>query len=183
MYHPCWPCGAHVPHWLDFSWAIHFVPGGARGVALKSCTPWSCSWADRFGLILDMHKMFKVSSAWFSRRHHRCSGKFLSTEHKPLMKWFLNVCIAHSAALCRWICGGVSRYFVCSTSMKFFSTLEASLSNQCSCGLRPRHVSILYMSSYALMVSLSCLLFSGLTWIKLESKLYATRMYLWPLLL
>ena len=108
MYHPCWPWSAHVPHWMDFLWAMYFVPGGANGVVLKSSMPCSCSWAERFGLILDVCNMFNVSSAWSSRQHHRCRGKFLSTEHKPLMKWFLNVHIAHSAALRRWICGGVS---------------------------------------------------------------------------
>ena len=64
MYHPCYPCGAHVPRWLDFSWAIHFVPGGAKGVPLKSWILWSCSWADRLALVVDVHNMFKVSSAW-----------------------------------------------------------------------------------------------------------------------
>ena len=101
MYHTCCRCGAHVPRWLDFSWAMHLVPGGARGVALKSWIPWSYSWADSFGLILDVCSMLRVSSAWSSRRHHRCKGKFLSTEHKPLMKWFLNVLMARSAAF-RW---------------------------------------------------------------------------------
>ena len=55
--------------------------------------------------------------------------------------------MAHSAALRQWICGCVSWYLVCSLSMKFFTALEASLSNQCSHGLRPCRVSILYISS------------------------------------
>ena len=71
----------------------------AKGVALKSWTPWICSCADRFGLIRDVRNIFRVSSAWSRRRHHKCSGKFLSTEHKPLIKLFLNVCMARSAML------------------------------------------------------------------------------------
>ena len=145
-------CSPNVPSRLSmwgprstlagFSWARHLVPGGASGVALKSWVPLICSCADRFGLICDMCSIFKVSSAWSSRRHHKRNGKFLSTEHKPLMKWFLKVRMARLAALRLRICSGVSWYWVCSLAMKFFQALEASLSSQCNFGLRPRLVSM-----------------------------------------
>jgi hypothetical protein len=52
--------------------------------------------------------MLQVMVACCAKWDHSWKGKFLSVMHKPLMKWFLKVCMARSAALTRWLYGSTS---------------------------------------------------------------------------
>jgi hypothetical protein len=68
----------------------------------------TCACADNCGLILDPRRMLSVSNACGRSLSHKCSGNIGSHDANPAIKWFLNVCIALSAALRRWMCGGTN---------------------------------------------------------------------------
>ena len=74
-----------------------FVPGGARGVLLKSKAPLSCAPAESRELVIYGQIRFKVRVAWDRRRSHRCSGKSGSQLVIPEIRWSLKVWIARSA--------------------------------------------------------------------------------------
>ena len=74
-------------------------PGGAMGVRLKSKGPCSAVCADILGLVLDARMRLSVRTACGTRRHQRCIGKLSGVEHKPTMKWYLQVWIPRSSAL------------------------------------------------------------------------------------
>ena len=63
MYQPSIPRNAQVPRSDGFSWMRTAVPGGARGVELKSKAP--CSWAcaERLGFMRDGRRRFRVRTA------------------------------------------------------------------------------------------------------------------------
>ena len=85
MYHPSWPLGAQLFLIVGLRWTITFVPGGAKGVALKSNKPWSCACADREGFILDGRSRFSVTMAWSNRRHHKWRGNICVLT--PFRQW------------------------------------------------------------------------------------------------
>lgn len=58
------------------------------------------------GLMVDGPKRFKVSTACGSSWHHRCMGKAFGSEQRPERKWFLKVCMLHSAAFAWCTYGG-----------------------------------------------------------------------------
>ena len=51
-------------------------------------------------------KWLRVSSAWGRRRSQRSGGKEMWVEARVEMKWFLNVLIARSQGLARWLASG-----------------------------------------------------------------------------
>ena len=83
-----------------------FVPGGARGVQLKSKVPLSCASVESRGLIIDGQRRFKVRVVWERTLSQRCSGKTGSQLVMPEIRWSLKVYMARWAefVLCR--CGG-----------------------------------------------------------------------------
>ena len=56
------------------------MPGGARGVRLKSKFPHNETHADSFRCVLNVPKRFKVISAYGMSLHHRCRGKLSCVE-------------------------------------------------------------------------------------------------------
>ena len=86
------------------------VPGGARGVRVKSKVPSSWAYAESLGLRRQARRRLRVSSARGRRRHQFKRGKFGSVLARPAMKWFLKVRMARSEEFRRWICGGTSWY-------------------------------------------------------------------------
>jgi hypothetical protein len=64
----------------------HLVPGGAKGVRLKSNFPNKWVAADIVGLIRDVRMRFRVSVTWGRSSHHECIGNCLSTEQSPATK-------------------------------------------------------------------------------------------------
>ena len=101
MYHPYDPSGAYVALFSEFPWTSIIVLGGANSVRLKLNIPQSCLWADIFGLILDLRIRFRVIVDWFKSIPRSFNVKSVLTLQNNAMKWFLNVCVAHSDAL-RW---------------------------------------------------------------------------------
>ena len=65
-------------------------------------------YADLFGCFLLVRHKFKVISACFVRLFHNCSGHSLFVQQKPLMMWFLKVCIALPAAFTLWFWGSTN---------------------------------------------------------------------------
>ena len=66
-YQPSTACGAHDARLVMASYINALVPGGARGVLLKSNAPSSISYADFDGSVRDVLNMFRVISAWNKR--------------------------------------------------------------------------------------------------------------------
>ena len=99
MHQPSFPCGAQLSRVAGSSHVSALVPGGARGVSLKSKSPNESAWADFRGFILDVRSKFSVKVACSSNLCHWEMGKCGSALHSPVIKWFLNVRMARSAAL------------------------------------------------------------------------------------
>ena len=51
MYQPLTACVENEGRLEAASWTKTFVPGGARGVALKSKLPFMAAWAERLGFV------------------------------------------------------------------------------------------------------------------------------------
>jgi hypothetical protein len=62
------------------------VPGGARGVRLKSKCPFNWAYADMRGFIRDFRRRLIVMVAWGNSLSHSFMGKVGSTEQSPAMK-------------------------------------------------------------------------------------------------
>ena len=89
-------------------WTKTLVPGGARGVALKSKLVLISVWAERLGFVREEWIRFRLRTALGMIRSHYWDGELGSKEAIPEQRWFLNVKIAHSAALWRCVYGGAS---------------------------------------------------------------------------
>ena len=81
------------------------MPGGAKGVLLKSKTPSITVYADSWGCWREARSMFKVMVACGNKQHRRFMGNCESVLHRPAMKVFFQVMMALSAALRRCMCG------------------------------------------------------------------------------
>ena len=57
------PCGDQVDRWVGDSYERMRHPGGPSGVLLKSNAPWIWAYAERRGLMLDLRRRFRVSTA------------------------------------------------------------------------------------------------------------------------
>ena len=109
------------------------VPGGNKGVLLKSNTPFNCDHADNFGLIFEFLSKLSVNSAWGSRRSHSVIGNCGLQVARPLHKWFLNVRMAASAAFHRCWYGGANWYVPSNDLIVDCTSLGHSLSKINNC--------------------------------------------------
>jgi len=75
---------------------------------------------------------------------HRCSGKFLSVVQSPATKWFLNVCMAWSAALHQCCPAGTNWKYMPCFVMYSVSRGEHSLSILCSLGQSPAFMRVVW---------------------------------------
>ena len=82
------PWGSQDSRWEGLSWRTTLVPGGSKGVLLKSKTPSSTVCADSWGCRQEARIMFNVMVACGNKRHHRCMVNCESVLHNPAMKWF-----------------------------------------------------------------------------------------------
>ena len=62
------------------------VPGGARGVALKSKLPFMAAWAEILGSVREEQSRLKVRTDWGMRRYHYWDGKLGSKEASPAQR-------------------------------------------------------------------------------------------------
>jgi hypothetical protein len=82
------------------------MPGGTRGLLLKSKAPCTWAWADSCGFIRERQRRLRVIMHGGNNLSHRLRGKSLLVEQSPAMTSFLNVQMAHSEAFLRCIWGG-----------------------------------------------------------------------------
>ena len=75
MYHPSTACVEKEGRVEDDLWTKTFVPGGERGVALKSKLPLMAEWAERLGFVREDRSRLIVMTAWGMRRYHSWEGK------------------------------------------------------------------------------------------------------------
>ena len=124
MYHPSVPLYAQLLRAIGCSCAIIFVPGGARGVLLKSNVPCNCAYTDNLGLMREGRRRFNVMIAWGDIRHQRWREEkyFQSLNQKwsdfrksefPALQYFSYEC-----------CGELAGIFHCSCSWTFWKTLR-----------------------------------------------------------
>ena len=62
------------------SWIKTLVPGGERGVALKSKLPFMAAWAEIIGFVREERRRLRVRTSWGMRRYHSWDGKLGSQE-------------------------------------------------------------------------------------------------------
>ena len=129
MYHPPDPWGEYVSLFSVFSWTKILVTSGENFVRLNLKIPNSCSWADRFGLILDLRISFIVVIALSSSLSHICNGKYGLTLHNPAIKWFLDFHIARSDEFFWFIFGGTNLKSIFLSWRLWIRMLEDSLSS------------------------------------------------------
>ena len=89
MYQPVTPWGDQVRRTPGASNTRTLMPGGARGVRLKSKAPLRWALADRWGLIRYGRSIFKVSIACRMSLSQRCNGKEGSQLLGPAIRWSL----------------------------------------------------------------------------------------------
>ena len=67
-------------------WSKTLVPGGARGVALKSKLPFMAAWAERLGFVREERSRLRVRTDWGMRRSHSWDVKLGSQEASPAQR-------------------------------------------------------------------------------------------------
>ena len=67
MYHPSTAFVEKEGRVEEYSWNKTLVPGGAKGVALKSMFPLMAAWAERLGFELENWSRLRVITAWVMR--------------------------------------------------------------------------------------------------------------------
>ena len=67
----------------DALWIKNLVPGGARGVALKSKLTFMAAWAEKLGFVREERSILRVMTSWGMRRYHSWDGKLGSQETSP----------------------------------------------------------------------------------------------------
>ena len=80
MYHPSAACVEKEGRVEDNLWTKTLVPGGERGVALKSKFLLMDAWAERLMFVWEDWSMLSVISAWGMRQTHYWEGKLGSQE-------------------------------------------------------------------------------------------------------
>ena len=98
----------------------------------------------------------------------------------PEFFWFLNVCIAHSAAFTRWLCVSTSFILMLSSSRYFLTDLEATLSMILKTDLNPLFVKYAIFFLKFSIVDESFKSFTGIARIKFDYHSYKTNMDVFP---
>ena len=163
------PCCANVRLLVGSSKISTCVPGGARGVRLKSKAPLRYASADRQEFMRAGHRRFNVISACLMRLSHKWRGGGWSQLDSPSMSWSLNVWIDLSYIRSRCRPGGTSWCVAPDSLINFFVRAEHSLLSIWRRGFRPLSLSFSYnfvtgrtiyfsardVSGFARMVALS----------------------------
>ena len=84
---------------VGFSNKRTYAPGGARGVLVKSNCPFNCAYTLILGFTQDVYRRLSVNTACGINMFHKTIGNLGLVEHKPAIKWCLNICIALSVVL------------------------------------------------------------------------------------
>ncbi len=101
----------------------------------------------------------------------------MSTVARAAMKCSSNVAMALSAALTRWLCGGMSWMLICSDLMYFSTAAKHSLSITFSAGWYPPVLRVVITSLNAVTMDASVQEGMAQTMIALRSYTCATKIY------
>ena len=108
QYHPSTSCVYHNVGCPVLLCIMTSVPGGERGVLLKSKYLSNAICAESFGFDIAVLKRFNVIWACLRRLHHRCIENIFPTLQGPVMKLFFYVCMACSAIFLLCMCEGTN---------------------------------------------------------------------------
>ena len=86
MYHPSTACVEKEGQAEKDSWTKTLVPGGARGVALKSKFLLMDAWAESLGFVREYRSRLIVITAWGMRRSHSWEGNLGLQEASPAQR-------------------------------------------------------------------------------------------------
>ena len=86
MYKTSPACGEKEGQGDNDSWTKTLLPGGARGVALKSKFLLMAAWEESLGFVRDDRIRLIVITAWGIRQSHSWEGKLGSQEASPAQK-------------------------------------------------------------------------------------------------
>ena len=161
------------------------VPGRGMGVMLYSKVTFNCACAKSLGFSLEGNSKFNVIHDCYTRWSQCFMGKTGSVEYIPAMKWSLNVLIARSTALRRWITGNYSWNLLSLDLSSIWKAVEDPLSsimcagliplaNRCSCRSLKTQVNLLSDISFIGCIKIILLLFLYITDTYLFQLFYIT---------
>ena len=88
-YQPFSPWKAHDAHLYSFASTIVWVHGGARGILLKTCTPFRYACANSAGLTNKLRRRFNVISTWSNNQSDLWIGNFRLQVARPCFSLLL----------------------------------------------------------------------------------------------
>ena len=169
MYHPSTAC-VEKEGWVEYnSWTKIFVTVGARGVSLKLNFLLISVWSERLGFVLEYWSRLRVMKAWGVRRYHSWEVKLGLQEASPEQRLFLNVRIARSAALRRWVYKGTSWKSTLYVRKAFCMVWENSLSRMWRVGDVPCRSSFVCHVVQAVVISRAYRFLRRWAWMELVS--------------
>ena len=169
MYQPSTAC-VDKEGWLEAaSLTKTLVPGGARGVALKSKFLLMAAWAERLGFVREDQRRLRVIAAWGMRLSHSWEGKLGSQDASPAQRWYLNVRIARTEALRQWVYRGTSWKLTLYLRKAFCMVWEHSLSRMWRMGDAPCCCRCLWHVVQATVISRAYRFLISWAWMELMS--------------
>ena len=120
--HPSSPFSDQVVLLSGFRWTKNLVPSGTRGVFIQSNWPNKSTHTDNFGFFLDVCRTFKVNSACGINLSYSRTIKNGSTDARPALRWFLNICTPLSTLFAQCIYRGTNWY----STLSLFSAIFKS---------------------------------------------------------
>ena len=127
MHHPSSPCGAQNSQSFRMWCITTLVPGGDKGVRLKSNSLKMWVYAEMWGRVLYCLSRFILIVACCKSISHNRRWKYFSTLHSPAIKRFLNVCITIYEFFDMWLLGGTNSYFMSMVAIVRFKAVDALL--------------------------------------------------------
>ena len=94
MYQQSTVCVSKEAWDVGFSWTRIFMPGGAKGVALKLKFPYIAAYSDKLGLVWGGLSILRVIVDCSMSLSHSFIGKLGSHYVIPGKRWFLKVWMA-----------------------------------------------------------------------------------------
>ena len=174
MYQPSSTFGAHYARSFGMLCITTLLPGGDKGVQLKSNYLKMWVTAKMWGRVLDCLSRFRLIVAWCKSLSHNWIWKSVSTLHSTAIKWLLNVCITLSVLFAIWLLGGTDWYLMFMVVIVIFEAVDALLSMK----WKPRWIPQLFKYSVKylkdLIISLSLLFFVSVVSMELHSYTYIT---------
>ena len=134
---------------MQFSFGLNIAvqhTGVEKGAWLKSWGPSKTLNSKSCGCVHEVLIIFKLSCESFISLHHRAEVNRLSHVLSPEMVWFLNVWIARSSLLTRWLCVSTSYILIFFSSRYFLSSFEATLLMMLKTVLKPLFVKYVIFS-------------------------------------